>query len=119
MPIYDYACSVCGRVTEVIHGIHAEGPRFCPACGAEGSMRKAVSSPSIVFKGSGWAKLDRRGSSGSGSSGKSRAAGGGTKGDSGKSDGSRSGAGSGAGSGEGSGSSSAPSAPASSSGSED
>ena len=118
MPIYDYACTVCGRVTEVIHGINAEGPRFCPACGAEGSMRKAVSSPSIVFKGSGWAKLDRRGSSGSGSSGsgsgKSRA-GGATKGDSGTSDGSKAAAGSG----EGSGSSGAPSAPASSSGSED
>ena len=119
MPIYDYLCSNCGQTTEVIHGIDAPGPRFCPACGAEGSMRKAVSSPSIVFKGSGWAKLDRRGTSGSGSSGsrsgKTSASGGDSKSDSGKGDGSKPGGGSG----EGSGPSSAPPAPASSSGSED
>lgn len=63
MPIYDYACSACGHVTEVIHGINDAGPRFCPNCGAEGSMKKALSPPAIVFKGSGWAKVDRRGSS--------------------------------------------------------
>jgi putative FmdB family regulatory protein len=81
VPIYDYGCNVCGVVTEVIHGIEAPGPRFCPACGAEGSLRKAISSPSVVFKGSGWAKLDRR--QGSGSSG-SRAAKGSAPGDGGK-----------------------------------
>jgi putative FmdB family regulatory protein len=69
VPIYDYACSHCGRVTEVIHGINDAGPRFCPECGAEGTMRKAMSAPSIVFKGSGWAKIDRRASSGRSSSG--------------------------------------------------
>ncbi|HYL41042.1 MAG TPA: FmdB family zinc ribbon protein [Candidatus Binatus sp.] len=68
MPIYDYACSHCGRVTEVIHGINDQGPRFCPNCGAEGTMRKAMSAPAIVFKGSGWAKVDRRSSSGGGAS---------------------------------------------------
>jgi putative FmdB family regulatory protein len=67
VPIYDYACGACGRVTEVIHGIHDGGPRFCPACGAEGSMRKTLSTPAIVFKGSGWAKVDRRSSDGAGS----------------------------------------------------
>jgi putative FmdB family regulatory protein len=67
VPIYDYACGACGRVTEVIHGINDSGPRFCPECGAEGSMRKALSTPAIVFKGSGWARVDRRSSSGSSS----------------------------------------------------
>ena len=59
MPVYDYVCSACGRVTEVIHGINAEGPRFCPACGAEGTLHKGFSTPAVHFKGSGWAKKDR------------------------------------------------------------
>lgn len=59
MPIYDYLCSNCRHLTEVIHGINDAGPRFCPACGADGTMRKALSSPTVHFKGSGWAKKDR------------------------------------------------------------
>jgi len=59
MPIYDYTCSKCRRVTEVIHGINDHGPRFCPECGAEGTMTKAFVAPAVHFKGSGWAKKDR------------------------------------------------------------
>jgi putative FmdB family regulatory protein len=59
MPIYDYVCSACHRLTEVVHGIAADGPRFCPECGAEGTMTKVFSAPSVHFKGSGWAKKDR------------------------------------------------------------
>jgi putative FmdB family regulatory protein len=129
VPIYDYACSNCGRVTEVIHGIYAPGPKFCPECGAEGTMRKALSTPAIVFKGSGWAKVDRRasstssgarsskshsadsgGSSGSGESGESKGSGdqrgSGGSGDGGSADGGTGGKKSGEGSG-GSGSGSA------------
>ena len=69
MPIYDYGCTNCGKVTEVIHGINDAGPKFCPECGAEGTMRKAFSRPAILFKGSGWAKVDRRSTSGRSSSG--------------------------------------------------
>lgn len=74
MPIYDYVCASCRHRIEVIHGINAAGPRFCPACGAEATMRKALVSPAVHFKGSGWAKKDRssttgtRARSGSGSS---------------------------------------------------
>lgn len=64
MPIYDYLCSSCGQTTEVIHGIEAAGPRFCPVCGAEGTLRKAFVTPTVHFKGSGWAKKDRSSSSG-------------------------------------------------------
>jgi putative FmdB family regulatory protein len=59
VPIYDYVCSACHRLTEVVHGIAAEGPHFCPECGAEGTMTKVISAPSVHFKGSGWAKKDR------------------------------------------------------------
>jgi putative FmdB family regulatory protein len=63
MPIYDYVCSACHRLTEVVHGITADGPHFCPECGAEGTMTKVFSAPSVHFKGSGWAKKDRGSSS--------------------------------------------------------
>ena len=65
MPIYDYLCSSCGQKTEVIHGIHAPAPRFCPACGADGTLRKTFATPAVHFKGSGWAKKDRSSSSAS------------------------------------------------------
>lgn len=57
MPIYDYLCGACGHRVEVIHGVHDAGPVICPNCG--GPLRKALSMPSIVFRGSGWAKKDR------------------------------------------------------------
>lgn len=57
MPIYDYVCEAGHRV-EVRHGVHAEGPQACEVCGRP--LRKAVSAPAIVFKGSGWAKVDAR-----------------------------------------------------------
>jgi putative FmdB family regulatory protein len=65
MPIYDYLCSNCGQKTEFIHGIDAPAPRYCPACGAEGTLRKTFATPAVHFKGSGWAKKDRSSSSGS------------------------------------------------------
>ena len=58
MPIYDYVCHHCGHRFEVIHGIHADGPRTCPVCGG-GPVRTAFATPAIHFKGSGWAKKDR------------------------------------------------------------
>jgi putative FmdB family regulatory protein len=64
VPIYDYVCASCGQVTEVIHGIDAPGPRFCPACGREGTLRKSIAAPAVLFKGSGWAKKDRSSSGG-------------------------------------------------------
>ena len=63
MPIYDYLCSACDHRADILHGIHDPGPQFCPSCGAEGTMRKQFAAPAIHFKGSGWAKKDRGGSS--------------------------------------------------------
>ena len=57
MPTYDYLCPN-GHRFEVIHGVTADGPSTCPICGAS-PVRKAISAPSIVFKGTGWAKKDR------------------------------------------------------------
>lgn len=59
MPLYDYDCAACGRRIEVVHGVHAPGPTHCPNCGG-GPLRKAISAPAVHFRGSGWAKRDRR-----------------------------------------------------------
>ena len=63
MPTYDYACAACGHRFEVVHGVHGEGPKTCPSCGGA-PVRRAFAPPTVVFKGSGWAKVDRRASSG-------------------------------------------------------
>jgi putative FmdB family regulatory protein len=60
LPLYEYVCAN-GHITEVMHGIHGEGPAACPTCGA--TVRKAFAAPTFVFKGSGWAKMDRRAAS--------------------------------------------------------
>lgn len=59
MPIYDYDCAACGLRVEVVHSIHAPGPTQCPNCG-DGPIRKAIAAAAVHFKGSGWAKRDRR-----------------------------------------------------------
>lgn len=59
MPLYDYDCSACGRRFEVVHGVHVDGPTTCPLCG-KGPVRKAITAPAVHYKGSGWAKKERR-----------------------------------------------------------
>lgn len=66
MPRYDYDCAACGRRFEVVHGVYADGPTVCPLCG-RGPVRKAISAAAVHFKGSGWAKKERRAPSTSGS----------------------------------------------------
>jgi putative FmdB family regulatory protein len=72
VPVFEYGCSVCDYTVDVRHGVHGHGPSTCPVCG--GSMRKLLSTPTIVFKGSGWAsKEGRSGGSGRSTSGSSSA----------------------------------------------
>ena len=61
MPIYDYVCGSCGHRFEVLRGINEAGPHQCPECG--GPVARAFVPPTIHFKGSGWAKADRRATS--------------------------------------------------------
>jgi putative FmdB family regulatory protein len=84
MPVYDYDCAACGRRFEVVHGVHVDGPATCPLCG-KGPVRKAISAPAVHYKGSGWAKKERRASVTSGAS-KATADAATTSGDSSKSD---------------------------------
>jgi putative FmdB family regulatory protein len=85
VPVYEYQCSNCGRHTDILQSVSDPVPSFCPECGAEGTLRKTFAPPAIVFKGSGWAKKDRRPASSGSKSGGSSASGsdGDAKGDTG------------------------------------
>ena len=54
--------AACDHRADILHGINDPGPRYCPSCGAEATMRKQFAAPAIHFKGTGWAKKDRGGS---------------------------------------------------------
>lgn len=61
VPIYDYRCDACGHAFSAVQSYTDATLEECPQCGAK--PRKLLSSPAIVFKGSGWYKTDsRRGS---------------------------------------------------------
>jgi putative FmdB family regulatory protein len=79
MPTYDYVCGACGHRIEVMHGVHDQGPTVCPNCHAR-AMRKAIVSPTILYKGSGWAKKDRGSSARTKAAAKADAADGGSSG---------------------------------------
>jgi putative FmdB family regulatory protein len=65
MPTYDYQCTSCDTVHEVFHGFREAGPDTCPACGAQGTLRKLISAGSgIIFKGTGFYETDYKRSNG-------------------------------------------------------
>ena len=59
MPIYDYRCDHCGHVFSAVQSFNDEALEKCPNCGKK--PRRLISTPAIVFKGSGWYKTDSRG----------------------------------------------------------
>lgn len=64
MPLYDYACTACGRIHEVRHGFDETYDRPCEACGAP--VRRVFNPAPVLFKGSGFYVTDSRRSSASG-----------------------------------------------------
>ncbi len=58
MPIYDYRCDHCGHVFSAVQSFTDEALTVCPNCGKR--PRRLITTPSIVFKGSGWYKTDSR-----------------------------------------------------------
>lgn len=61
MPLYDYKCSKCQKVTEVRHGFGENFSEPCPECG--GKLNRVFNPAPIVFKGSGFYINDSRGKS--------------------------------------------------------
>jgi len=53
VPIYEYVCEACGRLTELMQKVSDPPPATCPACG-EARMAKVVSRTSFHLKGGGW-----------------------------------------------------------------
>ena len=66
MPLYDYACTQCGRTFEVRHGFNEAHQDPCTDCGAP--LRRVFNAAPVLFKGSGFYVTDSRRSSGGGKS---------------------------------------------------
>lgn len=52
MPIYEYQCTSCAHRFEQKQSIKDDPIKECPRCGKD--VTKLISSPAIMFKGSGW-----------------------------------------------------------------
>jgi putative FmdB family regulatory protein len=66
MPLYEYQCESCQKVTERIQKYSDPLMEICPACG--GTVKKLLSSPAFQFKGTGWYITDYARKSSNGSS---------------------------------------------------
>lgn len=54
MPIYEYGCSECGKLQDVLQKVSDPAPEKCEHCGAAGTLSRKVSRTSFVLKGGGW-----------------------------------------------------------------
>jgi putative FmdB family regulatory protein len=53
VPIYEYLCESCGRITEVMQKVTDRPPKACPECGGK-QLAKLVSRTAFQLKGGGW-----------------------------------------------------------------
>jgi putative FmdB family regulatory protein len=58
MPLYDYACTKCGRTFEVRRGFNETHQDPCAVCGAP--VRRVFNAAPVLFKGSGFYVTDSR-----------------------------------------------------------
>jgi len=56
VPIYEYQCEACREKFEVKQGMKDDPLTTCPRCGKH--VQRLISSPAIMFKGSGWYVTD-------------------------------------------------------------
>jgi putative FmdB family regulatory protein len=66
VPLYEYKCRKCGRLTEKIENVSGPHLKKCPHCG--GKVEAVITAPSIQFKGGGWYVTDYGGKSTDGGS---------------------------------------------------
>lgn len=57
MPIYDYQCSACGHLAEMMRKVSAASLEACPVC-QQNTFSKQVSAPSFQLSGTGWYATD-------------------------------------------------------------
>jgi putative FmdB family regulatory protein len=60
MPLYEYECGACGHRFEIIQKFSDGPPDACPKCG-KGPLQRLLSSPAILFMGTGWYVTDYAG----------------------------------------------------------
>jgi putative FmdB family regulatory protein len=53
VPIYEFVCEACGRLTESMQKMSDPPPAACPECGA-GPLARLVSRTTFQLKGGGW-----------------------------------------------------------------
>lgn len=53
MPIYEYACTVCGATLEIFQGMKDAPLTDCQAC-AKPTLQKLISATGFQLKGDGW-----------------------------------------------------------------
>jgi putative FmdB family regulatory protein len=58
MPLYEYACTKCGRTVEVRRGFNETHQEPCAACGAP--LRRVFNAAPVLFKGAGFYVTDSR-----------------------------------------------------------
>lgn len=56
MPLYEYQCKNCQRLTERIQKFSDPPLTICPHCGGE--LEQLISAPALQFKGGGWYVTD-------------------------------------------------------------
>ncbi len=56
MPIYEYLCSKCGEITEVMQKFSDAPLKRCPSC--SGKVSKIISNCTFHLKGTGWYVTD-------------------------------------------------------------
>jgi len=54
MPRYNYKCSACEKVVEIVHGIKLAAKKKCPNCGLMKLERLISKNVSVIFKGDGF-----------------------------------------------------------------
>ena len=57
MPIYEYQCQACEKVTDFLQKMSDEPMVTCPECN-EDKLKKLVSAPRFRLAGSGWYETD-------------------------------------------------------------
>ena len=56
MPLYDYQCSVCEHIFELVHGFNQPTVQKCPMC--EGDANRKLHSVPVIYKGTGFYTTD-------------------------------------------------------------
>ena len=58
MPIYAFVCDACGHAFDRLQKLSDADPTRCPACGAEGTVRRQLTAPQFRLSGGGWYETD-------------------------------------------------------------